>query len=84
MDVVYFLIFTFPSVADLAKYLNYLADNQTAYEEHRAWRKGYDESVHRSTSKLLAHSWSCRICQWAAGFPTEPGTNLIKSKNEKC
>ena len=73
---------------DLAKYLNYLADNHTAYEEHRAWRNNFSEMKHRSMSKLLAHSWSCRVCQWAANFPIDPDTKSLKKNiadgNERC
>ena len=50
--------------AKLAQYLNYLTTNETAYEEHRAWRKGYSESANTQGKPLLKDSWFCRVCQW--------------------
>lgn len=49
----------------LAQYLNYLTTNETAYEEHRAWRHTYSEVANKINKPLLQHSWFCRICQWA-------------------
>ena len=49
----------------LASYLNYLTTNETAYEEHRAWRKGFDEIKHCQKKEILSRSWFCRVCQWA-------------------
>lgn len=47
----------------VGKYLQYLSDNETAYEEYRDWRKGFTGIVH---SRLVTESWPCRICNWAA------------------
>jgi len=50
----------------LAAHLTYLAGNESAYEEHRAWRRGYKGPRSGSgSSPLLRDSWFCRICQWA-------------------
>ena len=66
-------------VWDLAKYLNYLSSNITAYEEHRAWRYQYDEEAHHKRTPLLSTSWTCRICQWAKNFPFDK-----KAKSDSC
>lgn len=52
----------FSGVQELAKYLNYLSLNATAYEEHRVWRKGFDVA---RLSPLISKPWPCRICSWA-------------------
>lgn len=49
----------------LAAYLNYLATNETAYEEHRDWRKTFDYEKNIQSKPLLHNSWFCRVCQWA-------------------
>lgn len=50
----------------LASYLRYLSSNETAYEEHRAWRQGFDpERLQQQYSELMSVSWPCRLCQWA-------------------
>ncbi len=55
-------------IPKLAVYLRSLAENRTAYEEHRAWRTTFSEKTHRKLSPLLSTSWTCRICQWATNF----------------
>ena len=49
----------------LSKYLNYLATNITAYEEHRNWRKNYNYEENVRNNPLLRDSWYCKTCQWA-------------------
>jgi hypothetical protein len=49
-------------VVKLGAYLSYLSRNQTAYEEHRAWRQSFDPS---KQSPLLLKSWPCSVCEWA-------------------
>jgi len=62
----------------LGKYLTYLSNNETAYEEHREWRKYFNAtsivasasasssaSVASVIPTILAKSWPCRICEWA-------------------
>jgi hypothetical protein len=56
----------FPDVPALAKYLNYLTTNETAYEEHRAWRHSFNGRAHIQNNALLRESWPCRVCRWAA------------------
>ena len=53
------------NVTRLITYLEYLMVNETAYEEHRAWRKDYSPAQHSLESPLLEASWTCRVCQWA-------------------
>lgn len=47
----------------LAEFLTYLSRNETAYEEHRAWRTHFNPAVH--SSPLFTKSWPCRLCEWA-------------------
>ena len=49
----------------LADYLNYLTRNETAYEEHRAWRKNFTYAENVRTKPLLQKSWECQVCEWA-------------------
>ena len=59
------------SVPRLAAFLQYLSQNETAYEEHRVWRHTFDTAAppsapaSQSSSELFAKSWPCRICEWA-------------------
>lgn len=50
------------NVPRLVAYLQYLSRNETAYEEHRAWRKTFDPAHQPG---IFAKSWPCRICEWA-------------------
>jgi hypothetical protein len=61
--------------AALARHLSQLAQNETAYEEHRAWRKDYgpqQHAQHTASKPLLRHSWQCRVCQWAVERAVQP------------
>ena len=54
----------------LVEYLNMLAQNETAYEEHRVWRKDgahtLEDFLRRNQHlDFLHNSWACRVCQWA-------------------
>lgn len=49
----------------LAKYLTYLSTNETAYEEHRNWRKTYSLKNHVKGNEMMEPNWMCKICQWA-------------------
>lgn len=51
------------NVSRLVAYLRYLSSNESAYEEHRAWRRDFDPT---RASTLFTKSWPCRICEWAA------------------
>lgn len=46
----------------VAEYLSYLTANETAYEEHRAWRHKFDPAL---ASSMFTKSWPCRLCEWA-------------------
>ena len=44
--------------------------NETAYEEHRSWRRKGQYSLasflrRNAESPLLGSSWACRVCKWA-------------------
>jgi hypothetical protein len=56
----------FPSITDLSNYLKYLLSNETAYEEHREWRKHFSYEKNVAGKKWLEKSWQCQICEWAA------------------
>ena len=49
----------------LANYLNFLTRNETAYEEHRAWRKTFSYTDNIKDKPMLQQSWYCQVCQWA-------------------
>jgi hypothetical protein len=56
----------FPSIAELSNYLKYLLSNETAYEEHREWRKEFSYEKNVAGNKWLDKSWQCHVCEWAA------------------
>eukprot|EP01039_Chlorochromonas_danica_P006314 gene6314-6963_t len=56
----------YPDRASLVQYLQLLVENETAYEEHRAWRKDFSYSTNLIGKPLLEKNWYCRVCQWAA------------------
>ena len=49
----------------LANYLKYLSLNETAYEEHRNWRKHFNSTRNTEGNDLLRNSWYCNTCAWA-------------------
>lgn len=63
--------------AKLAAYLTYLTINETAYEEHRAWRKTFSNEQHVASKPLLHNSWFCRVCQWVVEVEKNVTVNLI-------
>ena len=70
----------------LGQYLTYLSTNETAYEEHREWRKNFNFELYSSTIPLLKTSWECAVCRWAAYNSkniTHEKTNEICAVEEK-
>jgi hypothetical protein len=63
--------------AKLAAYLTYLTTNETAYEEHRAWRDTFDYDANIAHKPLLKNSWFCRVCQWVV----ETAHNATQQQN---
>ena len=53
------------NVTSLVSYLEYLTNNETAYEEHREWRKHYSLPSIKKDNLLIGRSWQCSVCQWA-------------------
>ena len=53
------------NIPALVSYLNYLVSNETAYEEHRAWRRTFSYSENIKDKPILQKSWECRVCEWA-------------------
>jgi Glycosyltransferase family 10 (fucosyltransferase) C-term len=49
----------------LAEYLTYLSNNETAYESHREWRKTFTYEGNIKNNPLLQSSWYCDVCRWA-------------------
>jgi Glycosyltransferase family 10 (fucosyltransferase) C-term len=70
----------FKSTSQLGEYLVYLSGNETAYEEHRAWRK--DFKFEKPVSQSV--KWACKVCNWA--LTTERELKLEKkiAKTLKC
>ena len=64
----------FSSVSKLSDYLLYLTRNATAYDEHRAWRNGFNGG---NQSSLFSMSWPCAVCHWALK------TQTIKESDKK-
>jgi hypothetical protein len=55
----------FQNEQGLVDYIQYLLDNETAYESHRTWRNTFKFEEYLMNRPLLKDSWYCRICQWA-------------------
>ena len=50
----------------LATYLTQLSHNETAYEEHRLWRKTFSRNRYIAGKPyFVQQSWHCRVCEWA-------------------
>lgn len=56
----------FPNLSQLAEYLQFLLLNETAYEQHRLWRKYFSHENFIAGKPLLKRSWQCSLCHWAA------------------
>ena len=50
----------------LAEYLTYLSNNETAYESHREWRRNFTYESNIKDKPLLQTTWYCNVCRWAA------------------
>lgn len=70
----------------LVDHIHYLMQNETAYEEHRAWRRdfSYDKYMaHMNKHPLIGKSWLCRTCEWAMHtYYHEP--HRLKRHSEMC
>jgi Glycosyltransferase family 10 (fucosyltransferase) C-term len=79
----------FPNITALAQYLTYLTTNETAYEEHRAWRKGFTYAENVKNNPLLQHSWTCKVCKWAVETVRKEAHSAdrdqrVKKRMSKC
>ena len=76
----------FGNLQALADHINYLMHNETAYEEHRAWRREYSYDKYMTLlhkNPLLAKSWHCRTCEWALNtYYQDP--HKIKRHRDRC
>jgi Glycosyltransferase family 10 (fucosyltransferase) C-term len=70
----------FNSTSDLGEYLIYLSRNESAYEEHRAWRK--DFKFEKPISQSV--KWACEVCNWALRTQQELKMERRKPKTLKC
>ena len=63
----------------LAAYLTELSHNETAYEEHRLWRKTFNRNTYIvGKPEFIRQSWHCRVCKWAITTqPTTPRPNKV-------
>lgn len=70
----------FNSTSQLGEYLQYLSRNETAYEEHRAWRKNFkfEKPVSQSVK------WACDVCNWALRTQQEMKSERKKTRTLKC
>jgi Glycosyltransferase family 10 (fucosyltransferase) C-term len=64
----------------LGAYLQRLAANETAYEEHRAWRRTFDPV---KQSPLLLKSWPCSVCEWGLNEMATRRAGTRKSPKRK-
>ena len=68
----------YPTVQDLANYLNRVANNQTLYESYHAWRKEpYTDKFIEKYNFTHVHP-TCRMCRWA--FAKKYGLGWSHSK----
>jgi hypothetical protein len=67
--------------AKLVEYLLYLTRNETAYEEHRAWRHTFSYVANVANKPLLKDSWFCRVCQWAVA--ANSNSSNLQNKSEE-
>lgn len=67
----------------LVNYLQYLSNNETAYEEHRSWRYNFSFQRNIAKSPLMERSWFCRVCDWAARVGPELSAANLGQLN-KC
>lgn len=49
----------------LVEYLNFVSQNESAYERHRSWRQNFSYEKNLQGRTLLEKSWYCRVCEWA-------------------
>ena len=63
----------------LVTYLQYLISNESAYEEHRAWRKTFDPS---KASPLFTKSWPCRVCEWAVTKAAQESASQLQKRDK--
>eukprot|EP00606_Chrysophyceae_sp_TOSAG23-5_P000733 GSChrysophyteH2.ASY1.ANO1.153.1 assembled CDS len=80
--VIYFADFD-NNATSLVEYLNYLVSNETAYEEHRAWRRVYNLDDLRLKVPLMTHGWACDICRWAVDNANIHHKSVKHCKDEK-
>lgn len=52
------------NVSKLVEYLTYLTTNETAYEEHREWRRHYSLTTLKKHISLMGTTWPCAVCKW--------------------
>jgi len=68
------------NVDQLVDYLKILSKNETAYEEHRSWRRNFKPEM---ISPLISTSWPCRICEWARLSKSQGQSRALLSRG-KC
>lgn len=78
--VIYVADFNY-NIEKLVEYLKYLSNNETAYEEHRVWRKSF-----KFWEYIKAHpqfsDHDCKVCKWAVNEitvlagPHNPSSNI--------
>jgi len=66
-------------VEKLVGHLQYLASNETAYNEYLSWRTGFDKRV---LDPMLRVSWPCRVCGWARSEVSRRSEEISKKHAE--
>lgn len=61
--VIYLADFNY-NINKLVEYLNYLINNEAAYEEHRAWRKTFNFTEYLKVRPQYEEH-DCKVCKWA-------------------
>ena len=68
------------NISTLAKYLGYLMTNDSAYQEHRSWRKTFLLTNYVTKHPILSISWYCGVCRWAStAVPKNAGSSNLSN-----
>lgn len=71
------------NIEKLSKYLSYLSMNESAYEEHREWRKSYNQTKHVQGNIHLRDTWYCRTCMWAVKAMKDRKNETVQQENNR-
>jgi len=66
------------NISKLASYLNFLANNETAYEVHRAWRRNYSYEAQVKRNRKFQTFFECEVCEWAIKAVNNPRKSCLR------